>query len=164
MDSTVHRILQARILEWVAFPSPGDLTNPGIKPTSPTLQEDSLPSEPAGKSLGGVEDPNVQSIAGPNLPFQDQWKALSSNQLFQPTPPYQLLSPLLLPSTSMPISKFMGSSLIHIEYPSHPLHSHPPKIGHLSSKLSKWPPNSFSASDPSPVQSVHSPQVARMSF
>ena len=51
MDSTVHRILQARTLEWVAFPSPGDLPNPGIKPRSPTLQEDSLPSEPPGKPI-----------------------------------------------------------------------------------------------------------------
>ena len=33
-------ILQARILEWVAVPSPGDLPNPGIRPmslTSPAL-------------------------------------------------------------------------------------------------------------------------------
>ena len=42
-------ILQARILAWVA-PSPGDLPNPGIEPGSPTLQVDSLPSEPRGKS------------------------------------------------------------------------------------------------------------------
>ena len=33
--SSVHGILQARILEWVAFPSPGDLLNPGIKTRSP---------------------------------------------------------------------------------------------------------------------------------
>ena len=32
--SSVHGILQARILEWVAFPSPGDLSNPGIEPAS----------------------------------------------------------------------------------------------------------------------------------
>ena len=31
------------------FPSPGDLPNPGIKPRSPTLQVDSLPTEPQGK-------------------------------------------------------------------------------------------------------------------
>ena len=49
MDYTVHGILQARILEWVAFPSPGDLPNPGIKPRSPSLQADSLPAEPQGK-------------------------------------------------------------------------------------------------------------------
>ena len=31
------------------FPSPGDLPNPGIKPESPALQADALPSEPPGK-------------------------------------------------------------------------------------------------------------------
>ena len=30
-------------------PPPGDLPNPGVKPGSPTLQADSLPSEPPGK-------------------------------------------------------------------------------------------------------------------
>ena len=30
-------------------PSPGDLPDPGIKPRSPALQADSLPSEPPGK-------------------------------------------------------------------------------------------------------------------
>ena len=50
MDYTVHGILQARILEWAAFPSPGDLPNPGIKPRSSSLQADSLPAEPQGKS------------------------------------------------------------------------------------------------------------------
>ena len=49
MDSIVYGILQARILEWIAFPSPGDLPNPGIKPRSPTLQADSLPAELPGK-------------------------------------------------------------------------------------------------------------------
>ena len=33
------------------FPSPGDLPDPGIEPTSPALQADSLPSEPPGKLL-----------------------------------------------------------------------------------------------------------------
>ena len=32
------------------FPSPGDLPDPGIKPTFPALQVDSLLSEPPGKS------------------------------------------------------------------------------------------------------------------
>ena len=47
MDYTVHGILQARILEWAAFPF--SLPNPGIKPRSPALQVDSLPTEPQGK-------------------------------------------------------------------------------------------------------------------
>ena len=50
MDCIVHGILQARILEWVAFSfSRGDLYNPGIEPRSPTSQVDSLPAEPQGK-------------------------------------------------------------------------------------------------------------------
>ena len=36
------------------FPSPGDLPNPGIKPSSPTLQADSLPAEPQGKPKNTV--------------------------------------------------------------------------------------------------------------
>ena len=49
VDYAVHGILQARILEWVPFPSPGDLLNAGIKPKSPALQADSLTTEPQGK-------------------------------------------------------------------------------------------------------------------
>ena len=32
------------------LPSPGDLCNPGMEPRSPSLQTDSLPAEPQGKS------------------------------------------------------------------------------------------------------------------
>ena len=43
---------------WSGIPSPGDLPNQGIKPRSPTLQADSLPSEPSGKpkstGVGGL--------------------------------------------------------------------------------------------------------------
>ena len=48
-DSYVHGILQARILEWVVMPSSRNLPDPGIKPGSPTLQADSLLSEPPGR-------------------------------------------------------------------------------------------------------------------
>jgi len=44
--SSVPGILQARILEWVAFPSPGDLPSSGFEMGSPSLQTHSLPSEP----------------------------------------------------------------------------------------------------------------------
>ena len=44
-------ILQARILEWLAMPSPGDLPNPGIEPSSPALRADSLLTEQPGKPL-----------------------------------------------------------------------------------------------------------------
>ena len=42
-------IPQARVLEWVAMPFSRGSSNPGIKPRSPTLQVDSLLSEPSGK-------------------------------------------------------------------------------------------------------------------
>ena len=46
--SSVHGILQTRILEW-EIPSPGDLCNSGIKPASPALEADSLLAEPPEK-------------------------------------------------------------------------------------------------------------------
>ena len=47
--SSVHGILQAGIMEWVAIPFSKNLPNPGNKPRSPVLQVDSLSSEPPGK-------------------------------------------------------------------------------------------------------------------
>ena len=49
MDNRVHGILQARILEWVAFPFSRGSSQPRIKSRSPTLQADSLPAELPGK-------------------------------------------------------------------------------------------------------------------
>ena len=45
----------------LSFLSPGDLPDPGIEPTSPALQADSLLSEPSGKplcQLGAPRDPS----------------------------------------------------------------------------------------------------------
>ena len=46
---SVHGILQARVLEWVAISSSRGSSDPGIEPGSPALQVGSLPSEPPGK-------------------------------------------------------------------------------------------------------------------
>ena len=46
---SVHGILQARILEWVAIPFSGDLPDSGMESGSSALQADSLPSEPLRK-------------------------------------------------------------------------------------------------------------------
>ena len=55
--SSVHGILQARIPEkGLPLPSPGDLTDPGIKPGSAALQKDALSSEPPGKPFSRRED------------------------------------------------------------------------------------------------------------
>ena len=48
-SSSVHGISQARMLEWVAIPSPPDLSNPGIELRSPVLQGKCLTSESPGK-------------------------------------------------------------------------------------------------------------------
>ena len=53
-DCTVHGILQARILEWVAFPFSR------VGPRSPALQADSLPAEPQGK-------PKKTELGSPSL-------------------------------------------------------------------------------------------------
>ena len=73
--SSVHGILQARILEWVASPPPGDLPNPGIEPRYPALQADSVLSEPPGKPM----DTGVSSLAllwGSFLTQESNWGRL----------------------------------------------------------------------------------------
>jgi len=52
--SSVHGIFQARILEWIAIPSPGDLPNSGTEPESlmsPALTGGSFTTSATGKSL-----------------------------------------------------------------------------------------------------------------
>ena len=49
--SSIHGILQARILEWVAIPSPpGDFPNPETEPASPALVGGFFTTEPPGKA------------------------------------------------------------------------------------------------------------------
>ena len=43
-------------------PPPGDLLNPGIEPRSPTLQADSLPSEPPGKPRSWVKSSQLEVL------------------------------------------------------------------------------------------------------
>ena len=50
-SSSVHGILQARILAWVAISFSRGSSNLGIEPKSPTLQADALTSAPPGKPL-----------------------------------------------------------------------------------------------------------------
>ena len=50
--SSVHGILQARILEWVAIPFSWGSFNPRIEPRSPAFQADDLPLSHQGISVG----------------------------------------------------------------------------------------------------------------
>ena len=49
--SSLHGILQARILDWGAISTSRGFPNPGIESRSPALQADSLSSEPWGKPM-----------------------------------------------------------------------------------------------------------------
>ena len=44
------------------FPSPKDLSDPGIEPGSPALQADALPSEPPGKPYLGTKQQQINAI------------------------------------------------------------------------------------------------------
>ena len=68
--SSVHGILQARILEWVAFPSPEDLPDPGTEPPSllhrwKILYPESPVSLPLGYSLSKLLPGKLHSILHP---------------------------------------------------------------------------------------------------
>ena len=52
------------------FPSPGDLSDPGIEPRSPALQADALSSEPPGK-------PDTEPLAKIHEPYSSTMKIKS---------------------------------------------------------------------------------------
>ena len=85
-----------RILEWVAYPSPGDLPDSGIELGSPALQADSLPAWlPGTRTL-------LQLIAIESV--------MLSNYLILCRP--LLLPPLLFPS----IRVFSNESVLHLNF------------------------------------------------
>ena len=49
LGSSVHGVSQARILEWLPFPPPGYLPDPGIEPASAVLAGRFFTTEPLGK-------------------------------------------------------------------------------------------------------------------
>ena len=60
--SSLHGILQAKVLEWVAFPSPGDLPDAGLESRSPAFQADALTSEPPGKPIWDLQIHSAKPI------------------------------------------------------------------------------------------------------
>ena len=60
MDYTVHVILQAKILEWIAFPFSSGSSQPTVQLRSPALQADSSPVMPQ-------EGPNNANLTSTNL-------------------------------------------------------------------------------------------------
>ena len=67
--SSVHGILQTRILEWVAYPPPGDLPDPEIEPASlmsPALIGGFLTTVPPGNPFLSI---GFTNMFRPNLLF-----------------------------------------------------------------------------------------------
>ena len=65
--SPVHGISQARILEWVAIPSPRDLPDPGIKPkslVSPALAGRFFTAETPGKAISDAHISDYNETVG----------------------------------------------------------------------------------------------------
>ena len=63
MDYTVHRILQARILEWVSFPFSMESSQTSFEPRYPIFKADSLPAKPQQKPKNtgvGLPDPGIE--------------------------------------------------------------------------------------------------------
>ena len=85
--SSVRGISRAKILESVAFPSPGDLPNPGIKQGSSALQADSLWSEPPGKPLhvaaAAAAAKSLQSCPTPRHPIDRSLPGSSIHGILQ---------------------------------------------------------------------------------
>ena len=90
MDYTVHGILQARILKWVAFSFSRGSSQPKDWTRSPALQADSLPAEPQGKpkntgvgksipSPAYLPDPGIEpgspALQADSLPTEAQGKS-----------------------------------------------------------------------------------------
>ena len=63
--SSVHGILQARILEWLTIPPPEDLPDPGIKPVSlvsPVLPGRFFTTAPPGKPISHSNKEEIAQI------------------------------------------------------------------------------------------------------
>ena len=116
-SSSVHGILQAGILEWLPFPSPGDLLDPGIKPrssVSPALAEGFFTTSATWKahvslvalvldSLG-LEDGGWMMV-GRITSFFFSFFILSS-----------LLSPFLAPAIQPPLHSTLHLSLLYVTF------------------------------------------------
>ena len=128
MNYTVHGILQARILEWVAFPFPRGSSQPRDR-TQVSHIANSLPAEPQGKpnvhhrylvqfSCSVVSDSlRPQRLQHARLPVHHQLK-LMSIMLMMPSNHLILSRPLLLqPSVFPNISVFSNEAVLCIRWP-----------------------------------------------
>ena len=101
----VHWVFQARVPEWVAISFSRESSQPRIKPRSPTVQADALPSEPPGKRLYS----NIKKKKKLILKKEKEAKLLfPQSKLLKDFLPY-----LLIYLTLYPLSDLMSSFSSH---------------------------------------------------
>ena len=107
---------QRVVLEWVPFPSPGDLPDPGIEPESPALQSDSLLSEPPEEPPKGLFSQGI----GWGASYIHWWKKKRFLQGAHRIPrlPLCLDALCLHPYSSSRSTSRKGQAAGHIELPS----------------------------------------------
>ena len=91
------------------FPSPGDLPNPGIKPRSPTLQEDSLPAEPQGKPLNHLRP--IRKTLEPLKQWNRLWLASFLDVTSYACPTEFLFGDVITFTDSVPFCHYLGGDL-----------------------------------------------------
>ena len=127
---SVHRILQERILEWLIFPFSRGFSQVWDPPRSPSLQIDSLPSEPTGKPFSSVQFSSVtqscpthcnsMNCSTPGLPVHHQLLEFAQTHVHWIGDAIQLSHPLSSPSPlAVNLSQHQGlfrwvSSLHHV--------------------------------------------------
>ena len=99
--SSVHGIFQARIVEWVASSSPGDLPDPRMEPMSPAPQGDSLLLSCQG-SHAGFHRP---------LCFPSSTPSLTSSLLSAHSPPVDRCPVLLWTGVQSPCAQVPSPSV-----------------------------------------------------
>ena len=126
--SSVHGISQARILDGLPFPSPGDLPNPGIEPSAPELADELFTAEPPGKPSSVQAFSRVLLFATlwiaacqDSLSITNSWSLLKlvSIESLMPSNHFILCCPLLLPSVFPSIRVFSNESALHIRWPKY---------------------------------------------
>ena len=125
--SSVHRSLQARILEWVAFSPPGGLPDPGIEITSPALAGGFFTTDPSRKPILHVflelscffDDPVMLAIWSlVPLPFLNPaWTSGSSRFMYCWSLAWRILS--IKYSLCYSLQWWIYPAIHHIRIPQH---------------------------------------------
>ena len=97
-----------RILEWVAYPSPMNLPNPGIEPRPPALQVDSLPTDLSSKPVSKVMSLLFNMLSMLVIAFLPRSKSLLISWLQSPSA--VILKPQKIKSLTVSI---VSSSICH---------------------------------------------------